>query len=123
MILALPSTAGAQAADAMQRVQQSYTASQHITFIGEMETLRFRSRRVDGTIVRIEHCRPDLTRRWYLAPPALFGDSVVTRDSKTYEFDKQHHVFIQSARPWHEEFPAGNRFALISQNYRAGFVK
>lgn len=105
--------------DAGALVQAALTAGDHLTYIGESETLRFHDHRTDATIVRIEHRPPDFTRRWYLAPPALFGDSIVAKDHATFEFDSHRRVLILGRRLWHDSLGEKQRLNLIKENYRA----
>jgi negative regulator of sigma E activity len=116
--VALP-VAAANPDDADALLHQSFAAQNQLSYIGEVETLRFESSRAQATIVRIEHRQPDLTRRWYLAPPKLFGDSIVSVRHTTYEFDEHHHRVIQSSHVWADDATRLSREALLSRNFRA----
>ena len=64
--------------------------------------------------------RPDLTRRWYVAPEALYGDYIVTRDDATYQFDPKAGKVTISHNPTIDSQLAGaSNFERILANYRA----
>ncbi len=95
-------------------------APTNVSYVGQFETIRFSSSRASATIVKIEHRAPGLTRRWYVAPEALYGDYTVTRDNATYEFDpKAGRVTISHNATIDSQLAASSNFARILQNYRA----
>ena len=82
--------------------------------------MRFSSNRATATIVKVEHRAPALTRRWYVAPEALYGDYVITRGIATYEFEPKAHRLVISHNPTIDnQIAATGNFAAVMRNYRA----
>jgi outer membrane lipoprotein-sorting protein len=104
---------------ATKLLRLSILAPQSISYVGQMETLRFGNSRADATIMRVEHLAPGMTRRWYLAPEAVYGDYSVTRGITTYQFDTKHSQVTTSRNPSLEnQIAAIDSLGLITQNYR-----
>ena len=85
-----PSASGNADAAAVAMLRASVGAPRNVSYVGQLETIRFSSSRANAAIVRIEHRAPDLTRRWYLAPESAYGDYIVSRGDTSYEFDTKH---------------------------------
>jgi len=104
----------------MKLLRACILAPQSVSYVGQLETLRFGTNRAEATIVRLEHLAPDMTRRWYLAPEALYGDYTITRGISTYQFDTRHARVVTSHNPALEnQLAASDSLGLITQNYRA----
>ncbi len=115
-----PPVAASPAEDPVALLRASMLAPTNVSYVGQFETIRFSSSRASATIVKIEHRAPGLTRRWYVAPEALYGDYTVTRDNATYEFDpKAGRVTISHNATIDSQLAASSNFARILQNYRA----
>jgi negative regulator of sigma E activity len=107
-------------ADPALMLRESIEAPNSISYVGQFETIRFSSSRADATIVKVEHRAPSLTRRWYVAPEALYGDYIVTRGSATYEFDpKAGKVTISHSPVVDSQLVETSNFARVLTNYRA----
>ncbi len=117
---AAPATSVPSATDATALLRLSLDAPKTISYIGQIETIRFSSNRALATIVKVEHRAPGLTRRWYVAPEAMFGDYIVTRSNTTYRFDTRHNRIVLSHNPTFENAvaSAGN-VERVMHNYRA----
>ncbi|GAC1303849.1 MAG: hypothetical protein NVS2B3_06560 [Vulcanimicrobiaceae bacterium] len=113
-------TAFASAPDASTLLRQSVDAPRTISYIGQLETVRFSSNRAIATITKVEHRAPGSTRRWFVAPEALYGDYIVERGDATYQFDtKRGKVIVShSAAPENAVASAGS-FDRVLANYRA----
>jgi outer membrane lipoprotein-sorting protein len=95
-------------------------APRSVSYVGQVETVRFSSNRASATIVKIEHRAPSLTRRWFVAPEALYGDYVITRGPATYQFDtKLERVTVTHAAQAGEPFSPLDDFGEVLENYRA----
>ncbi len=106
--------------DPVALLRQSIQAPNNVSYVGQFETVRFSSNRATATIVKIEHRAPGLTRRWYVAPEALYGDYIVTRGNATYEFDPKAGKLTISHNPTIDsQLAATSNFARILANYRA----
>ena len=136
LVLAAPSAApGAQTAQASPTPAATATAIQEdpsallrssidapraVSYVGQFETVRFASSRASATIVKVEHRAPELTRRWYVAPEALYGDYVITRGISTYQFDTKHSQETVTHGPaLDDQIAASGNFDRVLQNYRA----
>ena len=112
--------AARRSADPIALLRQSIAAPRTVSYEGQFETVRFSSNRASATIVKIEHRAPALTRRWYVAPEALFGDYVITRGTATYQFDtKRGRVTISHNPTIDNQIVASDDFDRVLQNYRA----
>lgn len=115
-----PPLRAAEAVNASDLLRASIDAPRTVSYIGQVETIRFSSNRAIATIVRIEHRAPAMTRRWFLAPEALYGDYVISRANATYQFDTHHDRIVLSHNPPLDSAvaTAGN-FDRVLANYRA----
>ncbi len=115
---AFAAPSGEGGSDALLRA--SINASRSVSYIGQLETIRFSASKASATIVRIEHRAPDRTRRWYLAPEALYGDYIITRSTTTWQFDTRRARVTTSSNPLLDvNLAAGNTLGLLYGNYRA----
>jgi sigma-E factor negative regulatory protein RseB len=106
--------------DAAGLLRASIDASRLVSYIGQLETIRFSANKASATIVRIEHRAPDRTRRWYLAPESLYGDYIITRSTTTWQFDTRRERVTTSSNPLLDvSLAAGNTLELLYANYRA----
>jgi len=121
---AAASAADAQTADsrAALLLRESIDAPKTTSYIGQLQTVRFASNGAWATLARIEHKAPSLTRRWFLAPEALYGDYIVTRGAKTYRFNMKRARIVVSNDPRAEDAVfASDRLDLMFRNYRPLF--
>jgi negative regulator of sigma E activity len=81
-----PALAGA-GPDPAALLRASTAAPAHVSYVGQLETVRFASKRAAATLVRIEHRAPRLTRRSFLAPESLYGDYIVVKGDRSFFFD------------------------------------
>lgn len=96
------------------------TAPQHISYVGEIAVLRIGQQHSDAEVYRIEHRAPDMTRRWYLAPQALYGDSIITRGATTYSIDvKGQQVVVSKGEDADREVTENGSFGVLLSNYDA----
>ena len=97
----------------------SIDAPRHVSYVGQMESLRWGTTRAAATIFKVEHRAPDLTRRWFIAPQALYGDYVIANGSSFYEYDVKHGKVSISKNPAIDERVLRNdNYALLTRNYR-----
>jgi negative regulator of sigma E activity len=120
LLIALPAFAAQADEGAAQLLRASITASRFVSYVGQLETVRFSASKANATIVRIEHRAPDRTRRWYLAPEALYGDYIITRSTTTWQFDTRRERVTMTNNPLLDvNLVAGNTLGLLYANYRA----
>ncbi len=99
-------------------LRDAMAAQQHVSYVGEVQVLRIGTQRSYAAIYRIEHLAPDMTRRWYLAPQDLYGDSVITRGSTTYSIDvKREHVVVSHDEDADQEIAERGNFGIMMANY------
>jgi negative regulator of sigma E activity len=116
--LILPARADAQSADEVLRA--SIGAPKAVSYVGQLQTVRFSTNGATATLVRVEHKAPALTRRWYLAPEALYGDYTITRGIDTYEFDtKRSRVIVSRNAALQDDAVTANDMGMVVENYRA----
>lgn len=100
-------------------LRESVDAPRTISYVGQIETVRFSSNRASATIVRIEHRAPTLTRRWYMAPESLYGDYIITSGTSSYDFDAKRSQVMVSHNPLMDDQVAANySLSRILDNYR-----
>jgi negative regulator of sigma E activity len=101
-------------------LRSSIEAPKGVSYVGQVETVRFASSRASATIAKVEHRAPEFTRRWYVAPEALYGDYVITRGIESYQFDTRHGEETVTHSPAiDEQVTASGNFDRVLQNYRA----
>jgi negative regulator of sigma E activity len=106
--------------DAAALLRQSMQAPALVSYVGQLETIRFASNRANATIVRVEHEAPSYTRRWFLAPESRYGDYIITRGDATYEFDtKRARVTVTHNPSLDNVVSSGNAFDRVLTNYRS----
>ena len=107
------------AEDPAALLRASAQAPATVSYVGQLQTVRFSSNRANATIVRIEHRAPSMTRRWYLAPESLYGDYTITRGIETYEFDTKRALLTVTRNPQLDSSVAttGNLQRVLA-NYR-----
>lgn len=99
------------------------TAPNHLSYLGEVEELRFGEQRSEAAVYRIEHRAPNLTRRWYLAPSDLYGDSIISRGDTTYSIDvKRDRVVVAHDDAIDDQVAEDDNFAVLSSNYKPTFA-
>lgn len=107
-------------ADSAALVRQALEAPRHVSYVGQIQTIRWGTRVANATVQRVEHLAPSSTRRTFLAPEALYGEYDITLGTTTTKIDpKQHRVMI-SENPSSDNLAAENSsIALLIANYRA----
>ena len=101
-------------------LRASVDAPKSVSYVGQFETVRFSSSHAVATIVKVEHRSPEETRRWYVAPEALYGDYVIQRGSAVYEFDTKHDKVTVTHNPLlDDQVATADNFDRVLANYRA----
>lgn len=104
---------------AARLLRASLRAPESISYVGQLQTIRFSTNKAVATIVRVEHLAPDRTRKWYMAPEAVYGDYTITRGITTYQVDIKHGKVFTSRNPSIEnQVAASGSFGLVTKNYR-----
>jgi len=111
-------SATAPAEDPAALLRASAQAPATVSYVGQLQTVRFSSNRANATIVRIEHRAPSMTRRWYLAPESLYGDYTITRGNETYEFDTKRALVTVTRNPQLDSLATAENLQRVLENYR-----
>jgi negative regulator of sigma E activity len=108
------------APDSNALVRAALDAPRHVSFVGELQTIRWGLRAASATIQRIEHLAPARTRRTFLAPEALYGEYDVTLGTTTTKIDPKGRRAIVTENPSSDNAATlkGN-ITLLNENYRA----
>jgi negative regulator of sigma E activity len=94
-----------------------------LSYVGEIAITHFGMQRSEAAIYRIEHRAPNLTRRWYLAPQGLYGDSVISRGDTTFSIDvKRERVIVAQDDAVDDQVAEDDNFGVLSSNYRPSFA-
>ena len=103
-----------------QLLRDAVAAYSHYSYAGQVQNTDFGTSRADAVLFRIEHRAPDLTRRWYLAPESLFGDSIVSRGDTSYDIDPHNHrIIFTKDDALDDQVAEDDNFGLLLHNYQA----
>ncbi|MDQ6823593.1 MAG: DUF4367 domain-containing protein [Candidatus Eremiobacteraeota bacterium] len=113
---------GAIAANAQQNanslLRSGIDAPNSVSYVGQVQNVEFGQSRADATIFRIEHKSPDLTRRWYVAPQSLYGDSIISRGDTSYNVDVKHgRIIVSKDDAIDDQVAMDDNFSLLTHNY------
>lgn len=103
--------------DALVRI--ALEAPKHISYVGQLQTIRWGNKTASATVQRIEHLAPAQTRRTFLAPEALYGEYDVTDGALTRKFDTKRSRVLVTESPSFGGTTRSSDIALLVQNYRA----
>jgi len=110
--------AGAQ--DATQLLRDAVAAYSKYSYVGQVQNVDFGTNHADAVLFRIEHRAPDLTRRWYLAPESLYGDSIISKGDTSYDIDTHHNrIIVVQDDTLADQVAEDDNFGLLLHNYRA----
>jgi outer membrane lipoprotein-sorting protein len=108
-------------ADDLLRV--AMTAPTRVSYTGEVQELRIGSDRSEASVYRVEHLAPDRSRRWYLAPQSLYGDSTISRGQMTYSIDAKHdQVLVSQESQDNDQVTRIDAFGVMMSNYIASYA-
>jgi len=120
LVLPLSGVAPAQGQDGTPLLREAVTAYAKYSYIGQVQNTDYGMRRADAVLFRVEHRAPDMTRRWYLAPEGLFGDSIISRGDTSYDVDpRTHRVIVTEDDALDDQVAMDDNFGLLLHNYRA----
>ncbi|MEO6912729.1 MAG: sigma-E factor regulatory protein RseB domain-containing protein [Candidatus Baltobacteraceae bacterium] len=119
-LLALPISACAKTADAFALLRSAIDAPNHVSFVGQMQSVQFGTSKSVASVFRVEHRAPDLTRHWYLAPQALYGDSIISRGDTAFNIDVKHdRVIVVQDDAIDDQVTLDDNIGLLTANYHA----
>jgi negative regulator of sigma E activity len=118
--LCLPFSVRAQGGDATQVLRDAVLAYTKYSYVGQVQNTDFGQDRADSVLFRIEHRAPDMTRRWYLAPGSLYGDSIVSQGDTSYDIDPHtKRIIVMHDDALDDQIAMDDNFGLLLHNYRA----
>jgi len=101
-------------------VRTAFEAPKHVSYVGQLQTIRWGASEASATVQRVEHLAPASTRRTFLAPEALYGEYDVTVGTTTERIDPKQKRAIVEENPAHDSAAVFNSsLALVQSNYRA----
>jgi outer membrane lipoprotein-sorting protein len=113
-------SARAQGEDATALLRDAVNAYAKYSYIGQVENTDYGLEHADAVLFRIEHRAPDATRRWYLAPDSLYGDSIISRGDTSYDVDPHtHRIVVTHDDALDDQVAMDDNFGLLLHNYRA----
>lgn len=116
--LSLPALARADDATALLRA--AISAPAHVSYVGEVQIFEIGKSASKVSVYRVEHRSPDATRRWYLAPRSIYGDTTIARGDTTYAVDvNRHRVVVAKNDALDDRFAIVGNVTLLLNNYRA----
>jgi negative regulator of sigma E activity len=93
-------------------------APNRVSFVAQVELLTIGSHGSQASIFRVEHRSPNLTRRWYVSPPNLYGDWTISRGNSTYSVDVKRRRVVVTRNESFGVHPGWRRnLALLTRNY------
>lgn len=116
--VAPPSPAGGS--DARPLIVEAVAAPKHVSFVGQMSTIRSGNSRAFAIVSKVEHRAPDETRRTYLAPRSLYGQFVISRGAMSWDVDpSKKRVVVSKNLAAVDPVSVVDDIALLDSNYRA----
>jgi negative regulator of sigma E activity len=101
-------------------LRQAVAAYSKCSYIGQVQNTNFGTNRTDSVLFRIEHRAPDSTRRWYLAPESLYGDSIISLGDTSYDIDAHNgRIIFTKDDALDDQVAEDDNFGLLLHNYRA----
>ncbi|MBV8602497.1 MAG: DUF4367 domain-containing protein [Candidatus Eremiobacteraeota bacterium] len=110
---------GQDDARAIEMLRASMAAARSVSYVAQVETIRWGPSGAIASIAKVEHLAPAQTHRIFLAPADVFGDIVVVRGPATYSYDTKHQQVVVSRGPTYDiQTAANDNFGLLLANYR-----
>jgi outer membrane lipoprotein-sorting protein len=108
------------ATDARPLIVAAAAAAKHVSFVGQMESIRSGTTRAFAVVSKVEHRAPDQTRRTYLAPRVLYGQFVISRGAMSWDVDPSlKRVVVSENKASVDPVAVVDDIALLDANYRA----
>lgn len=103
-------------------LRSAMIAPRLVSYVGEVQVLRIGRQRSNVAIFRVEHKAPDFTRRWYVAPQGLYGDSIVRRSGALYSIDVKRERVVVSQDTDDDGTPGQGNYGLLTSNYDVAYA-
>ncbi len=107
-------------ADGRTLVIAAVNAPKHVSFVGQISTIRSGKQQAFAVVAKIEHRAPDESRRTYLAPQSLYGQFIISRGAESWDVDdRNRRVVVTENRAAVDPVAVVDDVALVDSNYRA----
>jgi outer membrane lipoprotein-sorting protein len=107
-------------ADGRTLVIAAVNAPKHVSFVGQISTIRSGKQQALAVVAKIEHRAPDQTRRTYLAPQSLYGQFIISRGAESWDVDNHNRrVIVTENKASVDPVAVVDDVALVDANYRA----
>ncbi len=106
--------------DARPLIVSAAAAPKHISFVGQMVSIRSGQTRSSAVVSKIEHRAPDETRRTYLTPRDMYGQFVISRGAMSWNVDPvRKRVVVTENKAAIDPVAVVDDIAMVDGNYRA----
>jgi negative regulator of sigma E activity len=124
LALSTPALAGGAPAtpspDGRTLVIAAVAAPKHVSFVGQISTIRSGTITALAVVETIQHRAPDQTRRTFLAPQSLYGQYVISRGADSWDVDEaRKRVVVTENKAVVDPVEVVDDIALVDTNYRA----
>ena len=107
-------------ADGRPLLVAAAAAPKHVSFVGQLSSIRSGQTRSDAVVSKVEHRAPDETRRTYLTPHVLYGQFVITRGAMSWDVDPANkRIVVSENKAAVDPVAVVDDIALVDGNYRA----
>ena len=107
-------------ADAARLIVAAAAAPKHVSFVGQMSSIRSGTTRATAVVTKVEHRAPDETRRTFLAPQVLYGQFVISRGATSWNVDPaRKRVVVSENAAAVDPVAVVDDIALLGNNYRS----
>ncbi|HTJ25613.1 MAG TPA: sigma-E factor regulatory protein RseB domain-containing protein [Candidatus Limnocylindria bacterium] len=122
LALGTPAVAGSPAPgpDGRTLVIAAVAAPKHVSFVGQISTIRSGTVNALAIVETIQHRAPDQTRRTFLAPQSLYGQYVISRGADSWDVDESRkRVTVTENKAAVDPVEVVDDVALVDTNYHA----
>lgn len=124
LALSVPADAGQATTppgpDGRTLVIAAVAAPKHVSFVGQVSTIRSGAVQALAVVETIQHRAPDQTRRTFLAPQSLYGQYVISRGADSWDVDESRkRVVMTENKAAVDPVEVVDDIALVDTNYRA----
>ncbi len=120
LIGAAPAARTNRQPNAEQLLRDAAAAFGKLSFVGQVQNTDYGQKRAEAVLFRIEHRAPSTTRRWYLAPESLYGDSIIGVGDTSYDIDThRNRIIVTKDNAIDDQVAEDENFTLLLHNYSA----
>ena len=106
--------------DPVQLLRDAVNAYSTYSYSGQVQRVDFGRRHGAAVLVGVEHQAPSKTRRWFLAPQSLYGDTIISLGDTSYHIEpREHRIVVVKDDAIDDQVAEDDNFGLLLHNYRA----